>query len=245
MKAALKWIYSRYCLAIFVLIFLIFTPLFLLFIQRKQWRKYASKLHHWWAVWFWRLSFIPVKQIYHTALDPESQYVFCANHTSFLDIPLIGLIKNRFVFVGKSSIANVPLFGYVFKKIHVTVDRTSLKSRYQTLQRAADTLNQGFSLVMFPEGGTEKDPPNLDLFKDGAFRIAIEKQIPIVPVTIPYNWIILPNHHALMVYRRTSIAIYHEPIFTEGLTLDDLDSLKEQVIRIIRAELLKHHPNGN
>ena len=145
------------------------------------------------------------------------------------------------MFVGKSSIAKVPLFGYVFKKIHVTVDRTSLKSRYKTLQRASDTIDQGFSLAMFPEGGTERDPPNLDPFKDGAFRVAIEKQIPIVPVTIPYNWIILPNNQGLMVYRRTSIAIYHEPIFTEGLTLDDLDSLKEQVIIIIRAELLKYH----
>lgn len=245
MKEALKWIYSRYCLMIFGLIFLFFTPLFWLFIHRRQWRKYATKLNHWWAVWFWRLSFIPVKQIYQTTLDTGSQYVFCANHTSFLDIPLLGLCKNQFVFVGKSSIAKVPLFGYVFKKIHVTVDRTSLKSRYKTLQIAADTIDQGFSLAMFPEGGTERKPPNLDPFKDGAFRVAIEKQIPIVPVTIPYNWIILPNNQGLMVYRRTSIAIYHEPIFTEGLTLDDLHSLKEQVIRIIRAELLKYHPNGN
>jgi len=245
MKKALRWIYSRYCLIIFGLIFLWFTPLFWLFIQRKQWRKYAAKLNHWWAVWFWRLSFIPVKQIYKTTLDTGSQYVFCANHTSFLDIPLIGLCKNRFLFVGKDSIAKVPLFGYVFKNVHITVDRTSLKSKYQTIQRATEAIDLGFSLAMFPEGGTESEPPRLEPFKDGAFRVALEKQIPIVPVTIPYNWIILPNRHGLMVYRRTSIAIYHEPIITEGLTLDDLGFLKDQVTRIIRAELLKYHPNGN
>lgn len=98
---------------------------------------------------------------------------------------------------------------------------------------------------MFPEGGTEKERPKIEWFKDGASRVAIAKQIPIVPVTIPYNWIILPKHCGLMVYRRTSIAIYHQPIVTEGLTLDDLGPLKEQVTEIIRSELLKYHPNGN
>lgn len=245
MKGIIRWIYSRYCLLVFALIFLCFVPLFWLFIQRKSWRKYALKLNHWWAVLFWKLSIIPVKQIYKAPLDPERQYVFCANHSSFLDIPLIGLCPNRFVFVGKGSLARVPLFGYMFKKIHITVDRTRLKSKYETLQRAVEFIERGNSLVMFPEGGTEKNPPQLEPFKDGAFRIAIEKQIPIVPVTIPFNWIILPNHKSLMVYRRTSIAVYDKPIPTEGLTLYDLESLKGQVNRVIKSELLNYHPNEN
>ncbi|GJM27851.1 MAG: hypothetical protein DHS20C17_04860 [Cyclobacteriaceae bacterium] len=139
----------------------------------------------------------------------------------------------------------MPLFGYIFKKIHIAVDRSSLRSRYETLHRAATTLDNGISLVMFPEGGTEANPPNLEPFKDGAFRIAIEKQIPIVPVTIPHNWIILPNHKGLMVNRRKSIAIYHKPLPTDGLTLDDLESLKGQVTRVIKSELLKYHPYGD
>ena len=245
MKGLAQWIYSRYCLLAFALIFLIFFPFFWLFIQRKSWRKYAVKLNHWWALWFWRISFIPVKTIYKQHLDPDTQYVFCANHTSFLDIPLIGCCTIPFVFVGKSSLAKVPLFGYVFKKIHVTVDRASLKSRYESLQRASLAIDQGISLVMFPEGGTEKNPPRLEPFKDGAFRLAIEKQIAIVPVTIPYNWIILPNHKSLMVNRGTAIAIYHKPLPTDGLTLDDMESLKGQVTRIIRSELLKYHHDGD
>ena len=219
--------------------------MFLVLTRRKAWRKYAITLNRWWAILFWRLSFIPVKQVFRSKLDTSTQYVFCANHTSFLDIPLVGLCKNKFVFVGKSSLAKVPLFGYVFKKIHISVDRSSLKSRYRILKGAGDAINHGISLVMFPEGGTESNPPNLDPFKDGAFRVAIEKQIPIVPVTIPYNWIILPNNRGLMVYRRTSIVIYHEPIPTEGLIVDDLASLKAQVTRVISSELLKFHPHGN
>jgi 1-acyl-sn-glycerol-3-phosphate acyltransferase len=186
-----------------------------------------------------------VKQVYRTPLDPRARYVFCANHTSFLDIPLIGLSQNLFVFLGKSSLSKVPLFGYVFKKIHITVDRSSLKSKYESLQRASSAIDQGISLAMFPEGGTEKKPPRLEPFKDGAFRVAIEKQIPIVPVTIPYNWIILPSDHGLMVNRRTSVIIYHKPLPTDGFSLQDLESLKGQVTRIIQSELLNHHPYGN
>ena len=88
----------------------------------------------------------------------------------------------------------------------------------------------------------KKNLPTLEPFKDGAFRVAIEKQIPVVPVTIPHNWIILPNRKGLMVTRRKSIAIYHKPVPTDGLTLDDLESLKGQVTRIIKSELLKYHP---
>lgn len=245
MKGFFHWLYSRYCLAVFALIFLVFFPFFWLFIQNNGWRRFALRLNHWWAVLFWKLSFIPVKQIYRTPLDPRARYVFCANHTSFLDIPLIGLCQNLFVFVGKSSLSKVPLFGYVFKKIHITVDRSSLKSKYESIQRASVAIDQGISLAMFPEGGTEKKPPRLEPFKDGAFRVAIEKQIPIVPVTIPYNWIILPSHQGLMVNRRTSVIIYHKPLPTEGLSLQDLESLKGQVTRIIQSELLNHHPYGN
>ena len=245
MKEASRLIYSRYCLAVFGAIFLVMFPLFWLLIQSRSWRKYAIALNRWWAIFFWKLSFIPVQQIYRTKLNSSAQYVFCANHTSFLDIPLLGLCKNKFVFVGKSSLAKVPLFGYVFKKIHITVDRASLKSRYRILRDASDAIDKGISLVMFPEGGTESNPPNLDPFKDGAFRIAIEKQIPIVPVTIPNNWIILPNHHGLLVYRRTAIVIYHQPIPTEGLVIEDLASLKAQVTRVISSELQNYHAHGN
>ncbi len=245
MKKLFKILYSRYCLAVFVLIFLLLTPLYMLFIHVPGWRKYALKLNHWWAVIFFKVSMIPVKEAYRQELNQSGVYIFCANHTSFLDIPLLGLITVPFVFVGKSSISKVPLFGYVYKKIHITLDRTRLKSRYQTLEKASKVIDQGTSLVMFPEGGSGKEPPRLSPFKDGPFRIAIEKQIPLVPVTIPYNWIILPNRANLMVTRRTAAIIYHPPVSTDGLTLNDLDRLKEQVYRQIESEMPNSSEHGN
>ncbi len=245
MKKVLRWIYSRYCLAVFALIFLALTPLFLIFIQKPSWKQYALTLNRWWALWFFTISRIPVKQVYHQPITGDNPLIFCANHTSFLDIPLIGLNPNRFVFVGKSSIGKVPLFGYIYRKIHITVDRNKLRSKYQTLRSAGEEIDRGRSLVMFPEGGTAKNPPQLSAFKDGPFRIAIEKQIPIVPVTIPYNWIILPNHPSLMVNRRTALIVYHQPVPTQGLDLNDVEALKAKVASIINKEIQKFHPHGH
>ena len=240
MKKLLRLLYSRYCLLVFALIFLVLTPLFWISIQRPTWKNFALKLNHWWALWFFRISRIPRQEIYQEELSKDQPYVFCPNHTSFLDIPLLGLNGHRFVFVGKSSIAKVPLFGYMYKKIHITVDRSKLKSKYRTLKLAKEQVEQGRSLVMFPEGGSSKNPPNLSDFKDGPFRVAIEQQIPVVPVTIPYNWIILPNHPSLMVNRTTAKIIYHAPIVTTGMDLHNLDQLKQQVNQVIAQELTKH-----
>src|SRR5690606_1618894 len=124
----------------------------------------------------------------------NKQYIFCANHFSYLDIPVLGYLKQRAVFVRKSSLAKIPVFGFMFKKIHIMVDREKLRSRYEALNRSMEVLGKGCSLFIFPEGGIITNaPPAMGRFKDGDFRVAKDKQIPIVPVTIPYNWIILPD----------------------------------------------------
>ncbi len=106
--------------------------------------------------------------------------------------------------------------------------------------KSLEAIDEGKSLVIYPEGGiiTKKDPV-MGRFKEGAFRVAIEKQIPIVPVTIPHNWIILPPYEFL-VWRGRIRVIFHEPIETKGLTLDDVDSLKNKVFTIMHEELKKY-----
>lgn len=76
-------------------------------------------------------------------------------------------------------------------------------------------------------------------YKDGAFRTAIEKQIAIVPVTIPYNWIILPDEEKMRLHRGTVKVIFHTPIETTEMTLNDIPALKQSVFSIIDAELRK------
>ena len=110
--------------------------------------------------------------------------MFVANHTSMTDIMLmLAVNKKPFVFVGKVELAKIPLFGYFYKRTCILVDRANSKSRMAVFERAQKRLNSGLSICIFPEGGVPDDESIvLDEFKDGAFRIAIEHQLPIVPI---------------------------------------------------------------
>ena len=126
----------------------------------------------------------------------------------------------------------------MYRNIHITLDRDNLKSKYNALGKCGDELDLGRNLVIFPEGGiVSRHMPKMARFKDGAFRLAIEKQIPIVPITIPYNWILLPDDGKLLLHRHENLIIFHDPIDTTGLTIDDLSSLKMKVYNIISKEL--------
>ena len=185
---------------------------------------------------------IPWHVEYRAELDPDKQYIFAPNHFSFIDIPTMGLNKHNAIFVGKSEMESVPLFGWMYKNLHITVDRTKLRSMYATHVKSLKALDEGKSITIFIEGGIYTDkPPKMVRLKDGAFRAAIEKQVPIVPVTIPHNWILLPVEPMLLKWIPVKI-VFHEPIEVAGMTLDDLDTLKERVYNIIDAELRVQNP---
>ena len=239
-------LYTYYAGLMFGIMFLILFPLFFIIIQKKKWHRYGYHLNKFWAKAFFASIMKPVEVDVHPAIDKNKNYIFCANHFSYLDIPVMGFTPNNFVFVGKSSIKKAPLFGYMFDKLHLAVNRKSKVSSYDTYKRSSDVVKNGRSLVMFPEGGIlTKNPPNMTRFKDGAFRIAIEQQISIIPVTIPFNWIVLPDKNELNLKRGKLKIIFHEPIEIEGMLLEDLQSLKCSTFQIIDDQLKKHiHANA-
>ncbi|QSE97723.1 lysophospholipid acyltransferase family protein [Fulvivirga lutea] len=235
----IRGLHTVYALIIFMILFILLLPLFLIPIFRQSQFHLTGIFNRIWANLFFRLTFFPIDLEYRFNYKEKRQYVFCPNHFSYLDIPTMGLNKINAVFVGKNDMENIPLFGYMYRKLHITVDRTSLKSRYNTILRSFEAIDEGKSLMIFPEGGIlTNNVPEMVKFKDGAFRTAIEKQIPIVPVTIPYNWIILPDGQWLPKVRTIKV-IYHEPIETKGLTLENLAELKQQTFDTIDQELKK------
>ena len=111
-----------------------------------------------------------------------------ANHTSMLDIMLmLRASKNPFVFVGKKELVRIPIFGFFYKRVCIMVDRESTRSRTAVYMRAQKRLNSGLSICIFPEGGVPDESILLDDFKDGAFKMAIAHNIPIVPMTFYDN----------------------------------------------------------
>lgn len=239
----LRGIHTFYALIIFIAIFLLFFPLFLIPIYFPTKFKMVGILNRWWAWLFFPLNGFPWYVEYRQELDPKKVYIFCPNHFSYLDIAIMGLNRHNTIFVGKSAMEKIPLFGFMYRNLHITVDREKLSSRYSTFTRSLAALDQGKSLVIFPEGGmVTHRPPHMGRFKDGAFRAAIEKQIQIVPVTIPYNWIILPDTKYLLLRWKPLKLIFHEPVNPSEYSLKEVDALKEKVYSIIESELKKHFP---
>ncbi|TAF63467.1 MAG: 1-acyl-sn-glycerol-3-phosphate acyltransferase [Cytophagales bacterium] len=224
----------------FIVPFLLFYPLIWLIIQREKWHRYYFPIARLWATIFYGMMFLPVKSIWKFKPEKGKVYVFCPNHFSYLDIALLTRTLHAFyAFVGLHDLKRFPLFGYMYKHLHITVDRSSAKDRHRTYQRYKEALQKGKQLVVFPEGGIwAKNPPNMANFKEGPFKVAIEMQVPIVPVTIPYNWRILYTIALKSFHWHRSVVVFHEPIPTIGLTLQDVNMLKEKTFQMIAEELM-------
>jgi 1-acyl-sn-glycerol-3-phosphate acyltransferase len=172
-------------------------------------------------------------------MERGKSYMLVANHTSMTDIMLMLVVsKNPFVFVGKKELAKIPIFGFFYKRTSILVDRGSSKSRFEVFKRAQHRLNQGLSICIFPEGGVPEDQSILlDEFKDGAFRLAIEHEIPIVPMTFADNKKRFSFNFFSGSPGRMRVKV-HPFVSTEGLTLDDKKELKDKVWNIIHAQLI-------
>lgn len=241
----LKWLYTIHGLLVFTVVFAVLLPFLFIPILFPSHYKWVGILNRIWAKGLFIGILKPYRVEVRGSLDKKKQYIFCPNHFSYIDIPTMGLNPINTIFVGKSSISKVPVFGYMYSKLHIMVDRSNLKSRYTSMIKSLEAIDEGKSLVIYPEGGiiTKKDPV-MGRFKEGAFRAAIEKQIPIVPVTIPYNWIILPSVGNLFRWHKMK-AVFHEPVDPSAYTLEDVDQYKQQVLDTINEELNRHLKNEN
>jgi len=217
---------------------LVLLPLLVISISKEKWYPYFFVLARIWAKFILLGMGFRVKIDYDQEIDPNKSYMLVANHTSMTDIMLmLSVTRNPFVFVGKKELANIPLFGFFYKKTCILVDRSSQKSRFEVYERAQKRLNQGLSICIFPEGGVPDENIILDEFKDGAFRLAIEHKIPIVPMTFYDN------------KRRLSYTFFsgspgimrvkvHRFFDTINLTMEAKKELKEDVREVILTELM-------
>jgi 1-acyl-sn-glycerol-3-phosphate acyltransferase len=196
----------------------------------------AHKMSRFWARLLFMGFFIRVKVKGKELIDKNQVYVFVCNHRSQLDIPLFACAcENTFRFLAKIEVTKVPFFGYVVKKLYLTVDRKSKEDRVASIQRMKDSMQkEKIAVLLYPEGTRNRtDAPLLD-FKDGAFRMAIETQLPIAVLTILNSADFSPVNK-FQLRPGTIKAQWSEPIITKGMTLDDVPKLREEV----RQRLLK------
>ncbi len=158
-------------------------PVLLLSI-RKEHYKYAYKFIRFWCFgMFYGMGFrYELHNLANARIDPGKQYVFISNHTSIMDVmlPCILMPRHPLCYVGKKELVKIPIFGTIYKRICVMVDRSSAKSRADVYRRCAERMEEGQSIVIFPEGGVPDDPTViLDDFKDGAFILASKHHSPL------------------------------------------------------------------
>jgi len=168
---------------------LFFLPILIVSIVKEEWYPLFFRMARGWSTFIlFGMGFIPVIKR-EVKYKKGQSYMFVANHTSMIDIMLmLYATKNPFVFVGKKELVKIPLFGFLYKRTCILVDRNNHRSRGKVFDSAQRKLNMGYSICIFPEGGVPDDESILlDTFKDGAFRLAIEHQIPIAPMTFLDN----------------------------------------------------------
>ena len=227
------WFYILMAIPIILLF-----PFLLLFTSRTKFYPQFFMIARWWAFFIlYGMGFYPKIKKEQKLVKGEA-YMLVANHTSMTDIMLMLVtVKNPFVFVGKKELVKIPLFGYFYKRTCILVDRGNQKSRKEVFERAQRRLENGTSICIFPEGGVPDDQSLLlDTFKDGAFRLAIDHQIPIVPMVFYDNkkrfpYVLTKGSPGKM---RVKIKNF---IPTLGLTQNDKKELREKTREVILHEL--------
>jgi 1-acyl-sn-glycerol-3-phosphate acyltransferase len=221
---------------------LIMFPLLFISILKEKWYPYFFKLARIWAkvILFGMGYLIIIKK--EQEFEKRKSYMLIANHTSMTDIMLMLYVvkDNPFVFVGKKELAKIPVFGFFYKRTCILVDRGNSRSKKAVFDLAQRRLDQGLSICIFPEGGVPSDRSLvLDDFKDGAFRLAIDYQIPIVPMSFydnkkRFSYEFFSGGPGKM---RTKI---HKFVETSNKTQDDKKEIKNQCRQIIYHDLLKN-----
>lgn len=145
--------------------------------------------------------------------------------------------------MGKAELRKVPFFRRFFDKMNIPVNRKSKMDSHRAFLRAASDIEKGISITLFPEGTIHHNGPRIGRFKNGPFRLAIQQQVPVVPITFLNNWILLPDDYKKRVgHPGRSQVIIHEPIPTVGMTESDMERLKAKVFEVMRAPLAKKFP---
>ena len=235
-----QWIYSIYALVVFVAIMLLIFPFVIIasFFGRIRGGNMILQLCMLWAdLWFF-LIFIYVRRIYEAPHEKDKPYIFVANHISYLDAPIIVKAWRQPVRpLGKVEMGRVPVFGFIYRKAIVMVDRSSPENRQESISILKRVIKRGISIVVFPEGTFNTTNKPLKDFYDGAFRVAVETQTPVKPVVFLDAFERMHYRSIFSLTPGRCRIVYLEEIPVEGL---EVQELKERVYAAMEKTLLAY-----
>jgi 1-acyl-sn-glycerol-3-phosphate acyltransferase len=235
MSALLRYLghrlYTTWATFWFVAPFFITYPIQWLLSRTPAGRRHLHNINRGWAKFSIFMWGVPLEVIRESKAPVPQPCIYVSNHGSYVDIlVLFHSIPGYLNMMGKDSLAKVPLWGPMFSKTYIVVNRRSAVGRGRALAQAKQALAEGRPLALFPEG-TIGDKPGEELqpFMDGAFQLAINAGVPLVPVSMPLNHKFMPSVKGLRVRYAPMRIVFHEPIDTKGLTTADIPALKAKV----------------
>jgi 1-acyl-sn-glycerol-3-phosphate acyltransferase len=240
------FIWAIWGLVIFSISLIIVFPLFfILFAIEKKSEVKALKLSKFWGTTLLYFLLMRPKFYGKEKYSKTGTYVLIANHRSQLDIPVsVAAAKFLFKYLSKDELTKVPILGYVIGRLYITVSRGSREDRARSMRKMEDSVRNGTSVCIYPEGTRNKGSQLLNDFYDGAFRLAIQTKTPVAVLTIIGSGEALPPDKSFYLMPGKIIGYLSDPVPTENLTIKDLELLKQKVREIMLENLKKHYP-GN
>lgn len=246
MKILLKpiqWLYCIYALLAFIGIMFLALPFVLVavFFGKIKGGNFIYKVVKTWGFAWYFLVGIKHEVQYEADHDATRQYIFVANHISYMDIPPVVMTLHQPVRVlAKYELSKLPVFGFIYKSAAIMVDRSDPGKRAESVQQMKQYIRKHISVFIFPEGTFNETPQPLKSFFDGAFRIAIETQTPIKPLLFVDT---IDRMHYGSFFSLTPgkcRVVFLNEVPVAALTINDLPALKQQVYNLMDAGLRRY-----
>lgn len=229
-------------MTLFIITALIFFPFLTFTTTKKRFHKVAFRGFAFWSILFRVLVLWPPK-VKRKGKIPKGPFIIVANHASYADIFLSPSVLGRFphVFLGKSEILSYPIIKYYFINYNISVFRGDKTKTNKTMELARKKLEEGWSIVVFPEGGIpDHQRPIMLPFKDGAFRLAKETNTAILPVTFVNHYQLFSDPNNWFGSCRPGFAkeVFHSVITADEVQQKSVEELNKKCFDLINSELI-------
>ncbi len=235
-----RYLYVIYALLTFVVLMLIVLPFAVAgsFFGKIRGGNFIFRLCGVWGdLWFFFIG-IRHRNLFEVPHDKKKHYIFVANHISYLDAPIIvKTMRQPIRVLGKIEMSKIPLFGFIYRNAIVPVDRSNPENRAKSVRILKSVVNKGISIFLFPEGTFNLTTEPVKDFFDGAFRIAIESQIPLKPVLFLDGYSRMHYKSLFSLNPGRSRSVFLDEITVEGLSMNDVEMLKQRVFDIMEKKL--------
>lgn len=237
-----EFIYYTYAFITFVLIMLLSLPFVLVGSPFGiKGGNFIYKICSLWARIWYLLIGIRHKEIFESPHDKSRQYIFVANHNSYMDIPpIVASIKQPVRVLGKYEIVKIPIFGWIYKTTVILVDRRNADKRSRSVRALKAAINHGISIFIFPEGTFNETGNPLKDFFDGAFRIAIETQTPIKPILFVDTIERMHYNSFFSLTPGSSRVVFLEEVDVSKYNMKQIQQLKKHVYDLMEAGLKRY-----